>query len=128
MPQGGGDNTMLKILEVSIFCLLFGFLSGCASSIVDGGHICTSSTTISAKAPDAPIDVYFSDKAPTRKTTEAGRVLSRAWVLEKGIDELKKQARKLGADAVTNVRYERKFSVDYLQDLYFITGDAVIWQ
>jgi uncharacterized protein YbjQ (UPF0145 family) len=49
-------------------------------------------------------------------------------VLEKGIDELKKQARKLGADAVINVRYERKFSVDYLQDLYFITGDAVIWQ
>jgi hypothetical protein len=119
---------MFKILEVSIFCLLFGFLSGCASSIVDGEHICTSSTALSAKAPDAPIDVYFSDKAPTRKTTEVGRVLSRAWVIEKGIDELKKQARKLGADAVTNVRYERKFSVDYLQDLYFITGDAVIWQ
>lgn len=84
--------------------------------------------TLVAKTHDAPIDIYFSDKELPRKVTEVGRVLSRAWVLEKGIEELKKQARKLGADAIIHVRYERKFSVDYLQDLYFITGNAVIWQ
>ena len=44
------------------------------------------------------------------------------------MNELKKQARELGADAITNINYERRFSVDYLQDIYFIDGDAVVWK
>ena len=111
-----------------LIVLISGFFLGCASSIVDGEYIKTSSITLTPKEKGAVIDIYFSDKKPEGPTAEIGRVSARAWVLEKGINELKSQARKIGADAIINVTYERKFSVDYLQDLYFISGQAVIWK
>lgn len=111
-------------------CLLMlaSFLAGCASSIVDGEGIRTSDKVLSPKPKDAVIEVYFFGKSPDRQVTEIGRVSARAWVLEKGINAIKENARKLGADAITNIKYERRFSADYLQDLYFIDGDAVIWK
>ena len=80
------------------------------------------------KQKDDVLYIYFSDKKPERPAAEIGRVSARAWVLEKGINELKSQARKIGADAIINITYERKFSFDYLQDLYFLNGEAVIWK
>ena len=103
-------------------------MTGCASSIVDGEYLRTSQINYSPKQETTPIDVFLSDKSPNRELIDIGRVSARAYVLEKGMDELKTQARKLGADVITNVIYERKLSVDYLQDLYFLDGNAVIYK
>lgn len=103
-------------------------LLGCASSIVDSERVRTSNDVLRPKPKSTVIEIYFSGKNPDRPVTEIGRVSARAWVLEKGINALKANARQLGADAITNIKYERRFSADYLQDLYFIDGDAVIWK
>lgn len=111
-------------------CLaLFTFLLvGCASSIVDGEGIRTTTEVLAPKPKDSAVEVFFSGSVLTRSQKEIGRVSARAYVLEKGVEELKNNARRLGADAVVNVRYERRFSADYLQDLYFITGEAIVWK
>jgi len=70
----------------------------------------------------------MADSKVDRPYEEIGLVFSRAWVFEKGLEELKNQARKLGADAVVKIKYERKMSLDYLQDLYYFEGKAVIWK
>jgi len=119
---------MKKIASFVLFAIILGFFWGCASSIVDGEYVRTSSSLLTPKENDAVVDIYFSDKKPERPTAEIGRVSARAWVLEKGINELKLQARQIGADAIINITYERKLSVDYLQDLYFLNGEAVIWE
>jgi len=103
-------------------------LFGCASSIVEGEFVRTSNTSYSPKNKNAAIEIYMVGKAPQRKAIDIGRVTSRAWVLEKGMNELKVQARELGADAIVNISYERRFSADYLQDLYFLNGEAVVWK
>jgi hypothetical protein len=123
-----GDTSMFtykRIVSIWIMVVLFIIPFGCASSIVEGEHIKTSTTYLAPKKPNAIIEIYFPGKHPVRKWHEVGKIVSRAYVLEKGVEQLKQEARKLGADAVINVRYERKLSVDYLQDLYFITGDGM---
>lgn len=119
----------MKIFVASFLIVLSSFLSnGCASSIVDGEGIRTSDYVLAPKPKDFVVEVYFDGKGPSRLFAEVGRVSARAWVLEKGIESLKDNARQLGADAITNVRYERRFSADYLQDLYFLDGEAVVWK
>jgi uncharacterized protein YbjQ (UPF0145 family) len=49
-------------------------------------------------------------------------VTARAWLLDKALEAAKQEANKLGANAIVNVKYERRFSVDFLQDLHFLTG------
>ena len=116
----------MKKLALLIFALFL--LSGCASSIVNGEYLRTSQINYPPKQETTPVDVFLSGKSPNREAIDIGRVSARAYVLEKGMDELKTQARKLGADAITNVSYERKLSMDYLQDLYFLDGEAVIYK
>lgn len=119
---------MRKHISYLTFFVLVGLLNGCASSIVDSEGIRTSNIVLSPKPENTTIAIYLSGKNPERQYSEIGRVSARAWVLEKGINALKEEARKLGADAITNIKYERRFSADYLQDLYFIDGDAVLWK
>lgn len=114
----------LRVLTIASTVI---FLSSCSSSIVSSEAIRTSSGVSQQSSPNKPIDIVFADTAPPRSSTEVGRVSARAWLLEKGIEAIKQEARKLGADAVINVKYERRFSADYLQDLYFIDGTAVVW-
>jgi hypothetical protein len=102
------------------------FVMGCASSIVHGEKYKTSTMDIRAKSIGDPIDIYFNGQTPNEEFTVVGKVVARSYVLERGMEELKHQARELGADGIINVKYERKFSVDYLQDLYNINGDAII--
>ena len=109
-----------------VFCLIF--LTSCASSIVNGEFTRTSNEKYSPKDQSAIIEIYMEGKVPDRKTKDIGMVTSRAWVLEKGMNELKRQARIIGADAVVNIKYDRKFSVDYLQDLYYLNGQAIVWE
>lgn len=120
-------NVMRKINYLFVF-VISGLLVGCASSIVDSEGIRTANTVLSPKLKDANMEIYFSGKPPERQYSEIGRVSSRAWVLEKGINALKDEARKLGADAVTDIKYERRLSADYFQDLYFVDGYAVTWE
>jgi hypothetical protein len=51
--------------------------------------------------------------------------ISESMVAGKMYFAIKHETVKLGAVAVVNVKYERRFNVDYLQDLYFIDGVAV---
>lgn len=113
----------LRVLTIASTAI---FLSSCSSSIVSSESIRTSSAVSQQSSPNRPIDIVFADTVPPRSSTEVGRVSARAWLLEKGIEAIKQEARKLGADAVINVKYERRFSADYLQDLYFIDGIAVV--
>jgi len=55
-------------------------------------------------------------------------VTARAWLLDKGLEAATQEEKKLGANAIVNVKYERRFSVDYFQDLCFIDGTAVVWK
>ena len=112
-----------------IILLLITGLCGCASSIVTGEYIKTGSLKSSKTVVnEEEIGIYFANQNVNRKYREVGRVLSRSYVLEKRLKELKKQAVKLGANAIISVKYERKFSVDYLQDLYFLEGIAIVWK
>ena len=113
----------LRLLTIAITVI---FLASCSSSIVSSEAIRTSSAVSQQSASNKTVDIVFADTAPQRSSTEVGRVSARAWLLEKGIEAIKQEARKLGADAVINVKYERRFSADYLQDLYFIDGIAVV--
>lgn len=121
-------NFYLRVSIGTIFSIIM-MLMGCASSaIVHGESIKTTSEIIEPKSADEPVGILFhAHNQPARKYTIVGKIVVRSYLLKKGIDELKDQARKLGADAVIDVEYELKFSGDYLQDLYNITGDAVIW-
>jgi uncharacterized protein YbjQ (UPF0145 family) len=117
----------LRFLRVLTIAFTVISLASCSSSIVSSEAIRTSSAVSQQSTTDKNIDIVFVDTAPTRSSTEVGRVSARAWLLEKGIEAIKQEALKLGADAVINVKYERRFSADYLQDLYFIDGTAVVW-
>jgi uncharacterized protein YbjQ (UPF0145 family) len=117
----------LRFLRVLTIAFTVISLASCSSSIVSSEAIRTSSAVSQQSASNKTVDIVFVDTAPQRSSSEAGRVSARAWLLEKGIEAIKQEARKLGADAVINVKYERRFSADYLQDLYFIDGTAVVW-
>jgi len=120
--------TCRLMARILILLAVTAFISGCASWIVEGEHFKTRNDYNGEIKPDhSQIKVFFKDDPPPRKYTKVGKALSRAWAFEKGINELKKQANLLGADAVIDVTFTRKFSVDYLQDLYLINGNAVIW-
>ena len=121
------DVLSLRFLRVLTIASTVIFLSSCSSSIVSSEAIRTSSAVSQQSTTNKNIDIVFVDTAPKFASTEVGRVSARAWLLEKGIEAIKQEARKLGADAVINVKYERRFSADYLQDLYFIDGTAVVW-
>jgi len=73
---------------------------GCASTIVTGEGVRTSLTVLKSKASDSEVSIFMIDSNIDRPYEEIGLVFSRAWVFEKGLEELKNQARKLGADAV----------------------------
>lgn len=103
-------------------------VSGCASSIVTGEGVRTSSAILESKDSSSAVSIIMIDSNIDRPYEEIGLVFSRAWVFEKGLEELKNQARKLGADAVVKIKYERKVSVDYLQYLYHFEGKAVLWK
>lgn len=118
---------MHKPLLSIILVFITTFLSGCASSIVGGEAIKLGVTSYPQKAQDYDVALFFPDTPIDRSYSVIGKVVSRAWLLEKGLNELKKQGRKIGAEAIINIKYERKFSVDYLQDLYQIQGDAIVW-
>ena len=119
---------MKIIYKMECLLLALCIFSSCASSIVDGEYFRTSSTIYAPKPENTNIEVFLKGRTPDRPTINVGRVTSRAYVLEKGMEKLKEQARKLGADAILAISYERKFSADYFQDLYFIDGDAVKWE
>lgn len=114
--------TIILLLTVVLITL------GCASSIVTGEGVRTSLTVLKSKGSDSEVSIFMIDSNIDSPYEEIGLVFSRAWVFEKGLEELKNQARKLGADAVVKVKYERKVSVDYLQDLYHFEGKAVLWE
>ena len=86
---------MNKILYFVLCIFLLGSVFGCASSIVDGDFIKTSNDIFAPKQKEDAIDIFFVDKKPERKNIEIGRVNARSYILEKGIDELKNQARKM---------------------------------
>ncbi len=69
--------------------------SGCASSIVTGESVRTSSTVLKSKNNDAEVLIIMIDSNIDRPYEEVGLVFSRAWVFEKGLEELKNQARKI---------------------------------
>jgi hypothetical protein len=115
---------LLRVMTITFTVIL---LSSCSSSIVSSESLRTSSAFTQLSNSNKPVDIIFADTQPKFASTEVGRVSARAWLLEKGIEAIKNEARKLGAEAVINVKYERRFSADYLQDLYFIDGTAVVW-
>ena len=117
----------MKTIIVLLIAIVL-ITSGCASSIVTGEGVRTSSTVLKSKDKDAEVSIIMIDSNIDRPYEEVGLVFSRAWVFEKGLEELKNQARKLGADVVVKVKYERKVSMDYLQDLYHFEGKAAIWK
>ncbi len=108
--------------------LVFLLTLGCASSIVDSQGIRLAKEILPPKSANSNIEIIFNGRSSKKKYETVGKVVSRAWVLEKGIEAVKAEARKLGADAVVNLKYERKMSIDYGQDLFSIDGDAVVWK
>jgi len=87
---------VIAIRNYAIFVCMLVSLLGCASSIVDGEYLRTSPTIYPPKSDSAIVEVFLSGKSANRKTVDIGRVSARAHVLEKGIDELRAQAKELG--------------------------------
>ena len=112
---------MRSVLAILITACLLG---GCASSILEGEHARTG-TTLAALPSGAVVELFMEGKLPATPYAEVGQVTSRGYVLDKTLEELRSQARALGANGIIGLTYERKFSADYLQDLYFAKGTAV---
>jgi hypothetical protein len=87
-------KTMIFLIAVVLVA------SGCASSIVTGEGVRTSSSILETKDSGSEVSLSMVDSRVDRPYEEIGLVFSRAWVFEKGLEELKNQARKLSADAV----------------------------
>ena len=105
----GQSKVVTSMKLIIVFTSIF--LISCASSIIDGEYVRISSESYTPKDKNAIIEIYLAGKTPKLETINIGRVAARAWKLEKGMNELKKQARELGADAITNIIYERRFSL-----------------
>jgi hypothetical protein len=114
--------------SVRLTIALVATLTGCASGIVQGDSVRLSPSQLPSRPDTAPIEIVLAGLQAPQPYEVIGKVSCRAWLLEKGFEEAKRQARLLGADALVNVRHERRFSADYLQDLYFIEADAVVWK
>lgn len=98
-------------------------ISGCASAILDGEHARTG-PVLTPLPPTSNVEMVMKGEPPPKSYREAGQVTSRAYVLDKAFEECRRQARALRANAVVEVSYERRFSTDYLQDIYFVKGTA----
>lgn len=109
-----------------------GWLSGCAASVADAEPAKPATVVLKpiykTKPDTAVIDLYYSGSSPDRPAQEIGFVSARALELDKGIEVLKGKARLIGADAIIEIRHERRYSSDYLRDLYFIDGKAVVYK
>ena len=103
-------------------------ITSCASSILESESIRTNTATVNSSSSNTSTAVYFSDKPPKQAYEEVGRVTASALFLDKGIEAAKKEVKKLGANAIVNVKCERRFNVDFLQDLYLIDGTAALWK
>ena len=119
-------------LVFSILCAVAAItgLSSCTSSIV-GGELARLSSIRSPK-PET-FEVPILSATPNTESAEViAIVTARAYVLDKAVTELKKQARLAGADALVEFKQERRMSVrmsvDYLQDLYFLEAKAIAFR
>ena len=120
---------MRKIMRNLVIILISSVaVFGCASSIVDSESVATKTATYAPKPADAEIGIFMAGTVPDRSAVIIGKVTARAYVLETGINALKVEARKIGADAITGITYERRFSMNYLEDLFFIDGNAVVFK
>ncbi len=80
------------------------------------------------KPKGAQIEIYSAWLRPPHLFMIIGKVTARSDEPKKAMEELKDQARELGADGIINIKYERRFSINYSRYLYNIDGDAVIWK
>ncbi len=117
-------------IPTALVVLLFALslLMGCASSIVHGEGYKISELETQPKPRGARIEIFFAGQRPDHLFMIIGKVIARSDVPKKGMEELKDKARELGADGIINIRYDRKFSINYWRDLYYIDGDAVVWK
>jgi len=117
-------SIVLRLLCATAILAVF---TSCASSIVSGEFSRLSSASVSPK-PEL-FDVPVLSSLPQERSAEViAIVTARAYILDKAIVELKRQARLAGADALIEFKQERKVSVDYLQDLYYVEAKAIIFQ
>lgn len=82
---------MKNNLQQTAFVLLVLSVAACASSPPNDGL--------------SHIEVVFADSKPSRAFEAVGPVVTRHWNVEEGLQALRNEARKLGADAVVNVVY-----------------------
>ena len=109
------------------FFIVATMLVGCASSIVKGEYSRLTTSSLSKKPDTFEVPILIA--TPVDKNVEVvALVTARAYVLDKAIAELRRQARLAGVDALIDFKQERKVSVDYLQDLYYVEAKGVIYR
>lgn len=119
-------------MNKTILFFLMPFIVSCSFSIfsIVDGETTVLGKPILGKSVYGPIETFsvYSDSKPTKKYKVIGKIKARAYLLKVGINEAKKRALRIGADAVINIQYERHFVSKYFLDLYIITADAVVWK
>ena len=119
--------SLVTLAQILSLIILVGVVSSCASSIVRGEYSRLTTRKLAAKPETFDVPILLTPPADT-KIEVVALVTAQAYVLDKAVTELKKQARQAGADALTDFKQERKVSIDYLQDLYFLEAKAVIFR
>ena len=72
--------------------------------------------------------IFKAEDIPEKPFAEISPVHARAWSYRDGVNNLREKAFLLGADAIINVRYKTQQNFEYFKDIYFLCGDAVVWQ
>ena len=117
---------------VSVLVVLGLSAPGCATKSPDLSQTPPPAVVLKPIYPPKPfnadIPIYQRGQQPEKQTIEIGRLTVKALELEAGIDSIKDKARLLGADAVINLAYKRRFNHEYAQNLFTIDGVAVVWK
>lgn len=113
--------------------IVSGVIAGCASEpgpppgpVLACEHVQTSERSYAPKPPTSRrIGVYSASRSPAASEV-IGHVSCRATDLDAGVEGLRREAMALGAEAVTEFTYTQSHSPTAGQELYFITGTAVL--
>jgi len=117
---------------VSVLIVFSLSASGCATKTPELSHDPPPTIVLKPIYPpkpyDAHIPIYKRGEQPEKPTVEIDRLTVNTLELDNGIDTIKEKARLLGADAIINLTYKRKYNHEYARNYFTIDGIAVVWK
>lgn len=121
-----------RLCAITLMALLCLWVAGCSSKAPQARPETPRMVVLKPIFPPKPfnadIPIYNLGEQAGNPAIEIGRLTVTALDLEAGIDAIKDQARRLGADAIVDLAYQRRFHHEHARNFYVIDGVAVVWK